>query len=95
MGVRGEFVVTAEKDVRTVIDTRLDRRRAREAGDLGDAAVRRAVELQALRQATAYLEADGSRVADVGSSRSFDLLLSPADGGADRHVIVRGSTERV
>lgn len=54
MEVRGEFVVTAEKDRRSVVETRLDRRRAREAGDLGDAAVRRAVELQALRQATAY-----------------------------------------
>lgn len=91
----GEFVVTAERAEYTAVETRLDRRRAREAGDLGDAAVRRAVELQALRQAKTHLEADGSLVTDVGSSRSFDLLLSPMDGGADRQVIVRGSTERV
>lgn len=93
--VRGEFVVSAEKAEHAVIETRLDRRRAREAGDLGDAAVRQAVELQALQQAKAYLEADGSLATDVGSSRSFDLLLAPVDGGAARQVIVRGSTERV
>lgn len=93
--VHGEFVVTAEKADHAIIETRVDRRSAREAGDLGDAAVRRAVELQALRQAKAHLEKDGSVVTDVGSSRSFDLLLSSTNGGADRQVIVRGSTESV
>lgn len=94
-GAHGEFIVTAENADHAIIETRVDRRRAREAGDLGDATVRRAVELQALRQAKAHLEEDGSVVTDVGSSRSFDLLLSPTNGGADRQVIVRGGTERV
>lgn len=90
-----EFVLTAERAGKAAVETRLDRRRAREAGDLGDATFRHAVELRALRQVKAHLEADGSLVTDVGPSRSFDLLLSPARGGADRQVIVRGSTERV
>lgn len=95
LGIRGQFVTTGETAGHFAVETRMDRRRAREAGDLGDATVRHAVELRALQQARSHLEADGSHVADVGASRSYDLLVSPVDGGADRRVIVRGSTERV
>ena len=93
--VRNQFVTSAETARHVTVETRLDRRRAREAGDLGDVGVRHAVELRALQQARSHLEADGSRVTDVGPSRSYDLLVTPADGGEDRRVIVRGSTERV
>ena len=95
LGVQGQFSTAAETAGHLIVETRLDRRRAREAGDLGDANVRHAVELRALQQARSHLEADGSHVTDVGSSRPYDLLVTPADGGVDRRVIVRGSTERV
>lgn len=95
LGVRDKFTTTADPAGHFSVETRLDRRRAREAGDLGDASVRHAVELRALQQARSHLEADGSRVTDVGASRSYDLLVTPADGGETRRVIVRGSTELV
>lgn len=95
LGLQGQFATTSEAAGHSAVETRLDRRRAREAGDLGDASVRRAVETRALQQARSYLEADGSHVTDVGASRSYDLLVTPVNGGEDRRVIVRGSTERV
>ncbi|MCW1804354.1 hypothetical protein [Brachybacterium squillarum] len=93
--IRGERVNAEVIRVHGATETRGDRRRARESGDLGDASTRRAVELHALRRARQHLGSDGSAVTDVGPSRSFDLLLSPAGGGPERQVIVRGSTEQV
>lgn len=93
--VHGERAGAEVTRVHGTTEARVDRRRAREAGDLGDASIRQAVELHALRRARQHLGSDASVVTDVGPSRSFDLLLSPTGGGPERQVIVRGSTEQV
>lgn len=72
-------------------ETRIDRRQAREAGYISDAQVRRAVEMQAVAQATAHYKSRGYRVKDVGASRPYDLHLTRF-GDEERHVEVKGST---
>lgn len=73
-------------------ESRLDRRRARESGDVGDAALRRAVEALAIRQAREFYESTGHLVTDLGASRPVDLLATPEDGSPARPIIVLGST---
>lgn len=92
---RLDVAVAAEPPTEPRIDTRLDRRRARESGDVGDVALRRAIETQALAQARALYEAEGSHVTDLGASRPFDLRVSPVAGLPARQVIVSGSTDTV
>jgi hypothetical protein len=72
-------------------ESRGDRRQATEAGYIADAKVRRAIEVQAVRQAMAYYEALGYDCLDVGASRSYDLHLTRAGVDSERHVEVKGS----
>lgn len=61
----------------------------RYAGFCADPAVRRAIEVQAVRQATDHYEALGYAVEDVGAFESFDLKV--VRGDQVRHVEVKGS----
>ncbi len=70
------------------------RRSARGAGYIADAVLRRALERHAVAQATAYYFRQGWRVKDVGSTESYDLLLIDPTGGPDRHVEVKGSSQK-
>lgn len=63
--------------------------RQRYAGFCADPVLKKAVEMQAVRQAIGHYEANGYRVEDVGAHRSFDLLVTR--GGEERHVEVKGS----
>lgn len=72
---------------------RSDRRQAVEAGYVSDPKVRRAIEMQAVRQAIQHYESLGYECKDVGASRPFDLLLfGSGDLASERHVEVKGST---
>lgn len=90
-----KLMVAAETKGGTAIETRHDRRRALEGGELGDAPFRQAIEAQAILQARRHYEADNSQVTDVGPSRFFDLLVTSNAGDHLRQVIVRGSSARV
>lgn len=61
----------------------------RYAGFCADPVLKKKIEMQAIRQATAHYEAAGYSVADVGAYRSYDLLVTRA--GEERHVEVKGS----
>jgi hypothetical protein len=72
-------------------EARGDRRQATEAGYIADAKVRRAIEMQAVHQATAYYEALGFDCLDVGASQPYDLRLTRTGVEGERHVEVKGS----
>ncbi|MHA7292470.1 protein NO VEIN domain-containing protein [Arthrobacter sp. HLT1-21] len=63
--------------------------RQRYAGFCADPILKKAIEMQAVRQAIAHYEADGYCVEDVGAYRSYDLLATRRD--EERHVEVKGS----
>ncbi|MFI8525708.1 protein NO VEIN domain-containing protein [Promicromonospora sukumoe] len=72
-------------------EVRGERRQAIGAGYIADAKVRRAIEMQAVRQAIAYYESLGYDCLDVGASCSYDLQLTRAGASGERHVEVKGS----
>lgn len=76
----------------TPTEPRTDRRQTLEAGYIADAQVRRAIEMQAVAQATAHYKSQGYKVEDVGASRSYDLHLTRLGADDERHVEVKGST---
>ncbi|SFT96358.1 protein NO VEIN domain-containing protein [Arthrobacter sp. ov118] len=59
------------------------------AGFCADPILKKAIEMQAIRQASAQYEAAGYSVEDVGAFRSYDLLVTRGD--EERHVEVKGS----
>lgn len=61
----------------------------RYAGFCADPILKKAIEMQAVRQAAAHYEAAGFSVEDVGAYRSYDLLAKRGD--EERHVEVKGS----
>lgn len=63
--------------------------RQRYAGFCADPVLKKAIEMQAVRQATAYYEASGYSVEDVGAHESYDLRV--IRGQELRHVEVKGS----
>ncbi len=63
--------------------------RQRHAGFCADPVLRKAIEMQAVRQAISHYEAAGYRVEDVGAFRSYDLVAIRGD--EERHVEVKGS----
>ncbi|MCP2264383.1 protein of unknown function (DUF3883) [Promicromonospora thailandica] len=73
-------------------EIRGERRQATEAGYVADAKVRRAIEMQAVRQAIDYYELQGYEWVDVGASQPYDLLLTQPGVLGERHVEVKGST---
>ena len=73
------------------IATNAERRLAREAGYVADAAVRRAIEDHAVAITTTYYCALGFDVEDVGQFRPYDLHLTHRSTGEERHVEVKGT----
>lgn len=67
--------------------------RQRYAGFCADPILKKAIEMQAVRQAITYYEASGYSVEDVGAYRSYDLLATR--GAEERHVEVKGSQGHV
>lgn len=63
--------------------------RQRYAGFCADPILKKAIEMQAVRQAIAHYEAAGYSVEDVGAFRSYDLLAIRGD--EERHIEVKGS----
>lgn len=61
----------------------------RYAGFCADPILKKAIEMQAVRQAIAHYEAAGYSVEDVGAYRSYDLLATRGD--EERHIEVKGS----
>jgi hypothetical protein len=59
------------------------------AGFCADPVLKKAIEMQAVRQAIAHYEAAGFSVQDVGAFESYDLEV--VRGGEVRHVEVKGS----
>jgi hypothetical protein len=59
------------------------------AGYCADPVLKKAIEMQAVRQAMAYYEAAGYSVQDVGAFEPYDLEV--VRGGEVRHVEVKGS----
>lgn len=63
--------------------------RQRYAGFCADPVLKKAIEMQAVRQAIKHYEANGYTVEDVGAYRSYDLHA--VRGNEVRHVEVKGS----
>lgn len=63
--------------------------RQRYAGFCADPILKKAIEMQAVRQAIVHYEAAGYSVEDVGAFRSYDLLAIRGD--EERHIEVKGS----
>ncbi|MFI7440570.1 protein NO VEIN domain-containing protein [Nonomuraea indica] len=66
-------------------------RRARDAGYIADAEVRRAIEQQAVRQAVDLYHQEGYEVDDVGLIKPYDLHATRGDEVV--HVEVKGSSQ--
>lgn len=62
----------------------------RYAGFCADPVLRKAVEMQAVEQATAYYSGLGYEVTDVGATESYDLHVV-SESGEVRHAEVKGS----
>ena len=63
--------------------------RQRYAGFCADPVLKKAIEMQAVRQAISHYESNGYTVEDVGAYRSYDLHV--VRGDEVRHVEVKGS----
>ncbi|PMQ21886.1 protein NO VEIN domain-containing protein [Glutamicibacter arilaitensis] len=62
----------------------------RSVGFIRDPKLRKAIEMQAVNQATKHYLGQGCQVQDVGATHSFDLLVQ-TPSGQERHVEVKGS----
>ncbi|MGP5256606.1 protein NO VEIN domain-containing protein [Glutamicibacter ardleyensis] len=67
--------------------------RKRTVGFIRDAKLRKAIEIQAVTQATKYYEDLGYDVEDVGATHSFDLRATKP--GHERHIEVKGSQKPI
>lgn len=67
--------------------------RKRTVGFIRDAKLRKAIEIQAVTQASKYYEERGYDVEDVGATHSFDLRATKP--GHERHIEVKGSQKPI